>query len=147
MIHWTIFFPYMCYYCIFFYFSISNISKMFFNPSFQITFCLSNIYLLAILGTDLIMWEDIYIYIYILDDPATFCCGTVQLHGWGISVFPKTTVSTLLSVIIFTGAHKQHQWYNYSYHRVQNSHQLFRKPWFDTINSEYFYRLPFLYGC
>ena len=55
-------------------------------------------------------------------------------------VFPKTTVSTLLSVIIFTGrpfphpiftgaggTHKRHQGYNYSYHRVQNSYQLFRK--------------------
>ena len=50
-------------------------------------------------------------------------------------------VSTLLSVIIsagrpfpqptFTGArgeHKWHQGYNYSYHRVQNSYQLLRKP-------------------
>jgi hypothetical protein len=61
-------------------------------------------------------------------------------------LFPKTTVSTLLSVIIFTGrsfphhtfkgargAHKRHQGYNYSYHWVQNSYQLFQKPWFDTI--------------
>ena len=31
------------------------------------------------------------------------------------------------------GAHKQYHRYNYSYHRVQNSYQLFRKPWFDTI--------------
>ena len=30
-------------------------------------------------------------------------CGTVWLHGWGIPVFPKTTISTLLSVIISTG--------------------------------------------
>ena len=48
-------------------------------------------------------------------------------------MFPKTTVSTLLSVIIFTGrlfslltftgarvAHKRHQGYSYSYHRAQN---------------------------
>ena len=27
----------------------------------------------------------------------------MQLHGWGISVFPNTTVPTQLSVIIFTG--------------------------------------------
>ena len=30
-------------------------------------------------------------------------CGSVSLHEWGLSVFPKTTVSTLLSVIIITG--------------------------------------------
>ena len=88
----------------------------------------------------------IYIYIYILDDLATLRCGTVWLHGWGISVFTKTTVSTLLSVIIsigrpfphptFTGArgaHKRHQVYSYSFHRVQYSYQLFWKAWFDTI--------------
>ena len=44
-----------------------------------------------------------YIYIYKLDDLATLCCDTEWLHGWEISVFPKTTVSTLFSVIIFTG--------------------------------------------
>ena len=47
------------------------------------------------------------------------------LDGWGKSVFPKTTVSTLLSVIISTGlpfftgargAYKRHQGYNYWYH-------------------------------
>ena len=61
-------------------------------------------------------------------------------------MFPKTTVSTPLSVIIFTGrpfshstftgttgTHKRHRDNNYSYHRVQNSYQLFRKPWLDTI--------------
>ena len=86
----------------------------------------------------------IYIYIYIPDDAVILCCGTVWLHGWGISVFPETTVLTLLSVINFTGrpfplptftgtrgAHKRHHGYNYSYHRVQNSYQLFWKPWFD----------------
>jgi hypothetical protein len=58
---------------------------------------------------------------------------------------PKTIVSTLLSMIIFTGcplppspftgargAHKWQQGYIYSYHRLQNSYQLFRKPCFDT---------------
>jgi hypothetical protein len=52
---------------------------------------------------------------------------------------PKTTVSTLISVIILTGrllpslraakgAHKRHQGHIYSYHRVQNSYWLFKKP-------------------
>ena len=85
------------------------------------------------------------IFIYILDDPAMLRCGTVWLHRLGISVFQKTTVLILLSVTIFTsrpfphptftgarGVHEQHQGYNYSYHRVQNSYQLFWKPWFDT---------------
>ena len=88
----------------------------------------------------------IEVYMYILDDPATLRFGTVWLHGWGISVFPKTMISILLSVIIFTGrpfprptlkgargAYKRHHGYNYSYHQIQNSYQLFRKPWFDTI--------------
>ena len=47
-----------------------------------------------------------------IDGPVTLPCDTVQLHGRGISVFPKTTVLTLLSVIIFKcarGAHKRHQ--------------------------------------
>ena len=70
------------------------------------------------------------------------------LHGWGISLFPITTVSTLLSVIIFTGrpfphptftgargAPKRHQGYNYSYHRAQNSYQLFRKPMIQHYSS------------
>ena len=39
----------------------------------------------------------------ILDDPATLRCDTVCLHGWEISVFPKTMLLILLSVIIFTG--------------------------------------------
>ena len=38
-----------------------------------------------------------------LDDPAMLRCVTVWLHGWGISVFLKTTVSRLLSVITFAG--------------------------------------------
>ena len=55
-------------------------------------------------------------------------------------------ILTLLSVIIFTGhpfpplppftgargARKWHQGFNYSYHRVQNSYQLFQKSGFDT---------------
>jgi hypothetical protein len=49
-------------------------------------------------------------------------------------------VSTLLSVLPFPtatftgarGAHKWHQEYNYSYHRVQYSYQLFQKPRLDT---------------
>ena len=70
----------------------------------------------------------------------SLCCGTVWLHGWDISVFPKTMVSTLLSVIIFTNrsfppftctgvrsVHKWHQGYIYSY-RVQNLYHLFQKP-------------------
>ena len=52
--------------------------------------------------------------------------------------FPKTTVLTLLSVVIFyispfptlhtgaRGVHKRHQGYNYLYHRIQNSYQLFQ---------------------
>ena len=32
----------------------------------------------------------------------------------------------------FYSSPKRHQGYNYSYHRAQNSYQLFRKPWFDT---------------
>ena len=81
--------------------------------------------------------------VYILNDPATLRCGTVWLHGRGISVFPKFTVSSLFSVNIsigpqttFTGArgaHKWHQGCNYSYHWDQNSSQLFLKPWFNTI--------------
>ena len=57
-------------------------------------------------------------------------CGCIN------EVFPKTTVSTLLSVIFFTGAisaHKRHQGYNYSYHWVQNSDHLLRIPSFNTI--------------
>ena len=65
----------------------------------------------------------------------------------GVVAWTKTMVSTLLSVIIFTGrpfppphptfmgargTHKRHQRYNYSYHRVQNSYQILRKSWFDT---------------
>ena len=70
-----------------------------------------------------------------------------ESHFWS----QKTIVSALLSVIIFTGrslppspfmsawdAHKQHQGYIYSYHRVQNFYQLFKNPWFD-INAFFFY--------
>ena len=61
-------------------------------------------------------------------------------------MFQITTVSTLLSVIIFTGlplphptfmgakgAHKRHKRYNYLCHRVQNSYQLFRKHYASII--------------
>ena len=43
-----------CSYCWFFYLSVFNISKVFFYPSFQVSSCLSYIYLLKILATDLI---------------------------------------------------------------------------------------------
>ena len=58
-----------------------------------------------------------------------------------ISVFPKTIVTGLLSVITFTGnhlplltftcargAHKRDHENIYSYHRVQNLYQLFKIP-------------------
>ena len=61
-------------------------------------------------------------------------------YSGSIDEFPKTTVLTLLSVIVFIGrpfphptftgargAHKWHQRYINSYHRVQNSYQLFKK--------------------
>jgi hypothetical protein len=69
-----------------------------------------------------------------------------------ISLFLKTIVPTLKSVIIFTGhtfrnarvAHKRHQGCIYSYHWVQNSYQLFKKPRFDTnVVCYYFYIHPF----
>jgi hypothetical protein len=88
----------------------------------------------------------IYTHTYIhYSYPATLRYDTVWLHGWEISVFPKNLVSTLLSMIIFTGrafphpsftsardGHKRQHGYNYSYSWVQNSYQLFRKQWFDT---------------
>ena len=74
-------------------------------------------------------------------------------------MFPTTLVSRVLSVIIFTvshlpplplsftgarGAHKRHHGNIYSYHRVQNSYQLFKTPWFDTnVVFYYFYMPPF----
>ena len=65
------------------------------------------------------------------------------------------TVSTLLSVNIFIGcpfphptfmgargAPKRNQRYNYSYHRAQNSYQLFWKPWFNIILLLFLYITP-----
>ena len=70
----------------------------------------------------------------------THKCGCMDEE----SVFPTSDL-TLLSVIIFTGrpfphptftgargAPKRHQGYIYSYHWVENSYQLFRKPWIVT---------------
>ena len=61
---------------------------------------------------------------------------TASIESLLIALFPKTMVLKLLSVIIFTGrpltlppnftgargAHKRHQGYIYSHHRVQNSY-------------------------
>ena len=81
---------------------------------------------------------------YILDDPATFRCGTVWLHGWAICsrklrfrhyylwLFLQVTLSHTPPLLVLEvhingirGTHKRHQRYNYLYHRVQNSYQLF----------------------
>ena len=79
------------------------------------------------------------LYIYTRDTLPHFAvaqCGWMdekslysrKLCFWHLSVSPFPT-PTFTGV---RGAHKQYQRYNYSYHRVQNSYQLFRKPWFDT---------------
>ena len=43
-----------------------------------------------------------------------------------------------------TGAHKRHQGNIYSYHRVQNSYQLFKTLWFNTNFVFYYFYLPLL---
>ena len=51
-------------------------------------------------------------------------CGTVWLHGWGISVFPIATVLILLSVIIFTGRTFPHP----TFTGARGAHKLFISP-------------------
>ena len=77
-------------------------------------------------------WTQIFIHLTTLMAMGTQLCFKRHRESFFI---PKTVVTTLLSVIIFTGrplppspftgargAHKQHQGYIYSYHRVHNSY-------------------------
>ena len=62
----------------------------------------------------------------------------------------KLQFFTLLSVIIFTGArgaNKRHLGYNYSYHWVQNSFQLFQKTIIQHYSSIIFMCPPFQPSC